>query len=85
MEDKKSYVLTVNFSEPQIVDMKKVFYTPCIIIKSPRQQPSPSRLVSKKSNKLEVILTEQIKRRETFEEVYEVFSKINLSPQKSKV
>jgi|LauGreDrversion4_2_1035121.scaffolds.fasta_scaffold449594_3 hypothetical protein len=75
MESQRIYLLTVTHSEPQVVDMKRVHYTPCEGVKSPRIDSSPMRKIVRKKSSIEILLTEQIKRRESFDKVYEVFSK----------
>ncbi len=78
MEGKNTYIIKVSHSEPQIVDTKKVFYTPCLVVNSPRVEASPSRKFFKKKTHLECILTEKIKRRESFENVYKVLTKARM-------
>jgi hypothetical protein len=74
MESQRIYILTVTNSEPQVVDMKRVHYTPCQSVKSPRIETSPSRKIVRKKSSVEILLTEQIKRRESFDKIYEVLS-----------
>ncbi len=74
MESQRIYILTVTNSEPQVVDMKRVHYTPCHAVKSPRIEQSPSRKIVRKKSSVEILLTEQIKRRESFDKIYEVLS-----------
>jgi hypothetical protein len=75
MEAATIYKVTISNSEPQIVDMKKVYYTHNLMVKSPRVESSPSRKFIKKKSSLESVLTEKMKQRESFDNIYEVLVK----------